>query len=140
MNSRLDTIQASVLNQKIKSILKLNDKRRKIAKVYDYYLSDIKDINITKTKPGSSRHLYVIRTKRRGLLQNYLKKKKIHCQIHYPYSLNKVPAFKNLTNNLELTNSEKWAKECISLPMHPNLQLNQVFRVIKEIGKFFKYK
>ena len=84
MNSRLDTIQAAILNRKLKSVLKINENRRKIAKIYDEKLKSIKQIKITKTKPGSASHLYVIRTKLRDDLVRYLLNKKISCQIHYP--------------------------------------------------------
>ena len=140
LNSRLDTLQAVVLKQKLMSILKLNECRRKIAKIYDNNLNKIKEIDLTKTKPGSTRHLYVIRTKKRDLLQRYLKSKKIYCQIHYPYSLNKLKPFKKHIKNVNLRNSEQWSKECISLPMHPNLQANQAYRVVREIMKYFKHQ
>jgi len=139
INSRLDTLQAAVLKQKLRSILKLNQSRRKIAKIYDNNLDKIKEINLTKTKPGSTYHLYVIKTKKRDSLQRYLKSKKIYCQIHYPYSLNKLKPFKKYIKNTKLKNSEQWSRECISLPMHPNLQVNQVYRVVYEIMKYFKY-
>ena len=140
INSRLDTLQAVVLKQKLRSILKLNQSRRKIAKIYDNNLDKIKEINLTKTKPGSTYHLYVIKTKKRDSLQRYLKSKKIYCQIHYPYSLNKLKPFKKYIKNTKLRNSEQWSRECISLPMHPNLQINQVYRVVYEIMKYFKYR
>ncbi len=139
INSRLDTLQAVVLKQKLRSILKLNQSRRKIAKIYDNNLDKIKEIILTKTKPGSTYHLYVVKTKKRDSLQRYLKSKKIYCQIHYPYSLNKLKPFKKYIKNTKLRNSEQWSRECISLPMHPNLQINQVYRVVYEIMKYFKY-
>ena len=141
MNSRLDTIQAAVLNRKLRLILKINEKRRKIAKIYDDNLNKIKEINITRTKPGSTRHLYVIRTKKRKDLIKYLKSKGIMCQIHYPYSLNRLKPFKKFTKkNDYLKNSERWAKECVSLPLHPKIHPNQAYRVVDEIKKYFKYK
>ena len=93
MNSRLDAIQAVILNRKLKSVLKVNEYRRNIAKIYDEKLKNIKQIKITKTNPGSSRHLYVIRTKYRDKLVRYLFNRRISCQIHYPYSLNKLKTF-----------------------------------------------
>ena len=138
MNSRLDTIQAAILNRKLKSILKVNENRRKIAKIYDIALDKIKYIKITKTNPGSARHLYIIRTKRRDHLMKYLLKNKISCQIHYPYSLNKLKPFKEIAKkNNDLKNSVKWSNECLSLPMHSKMRLNEVYRVIGEINKFF---
>jgi len=139
MNSRLDTIQAAVLNIKLKSVLKANENRRNIAKIYDEKLNTIKQIKITKTNPGSSRHLYVIRTKYRDKLVKYLLNKKISCQIHYPYTLNKLKPFIKYTNkNRNLKNSEKWSKECLSLPIYPGLKSSEINLVVKEIKNFFK--
>ena len=139
MNSRLDTIQAAVLNIKLKSVLKANENRRNIAKIYDEKLNTIKQIKITKTNPGSSRHLYVIRTKYRDKLVKYLLNKKISCQIHYPYSLNRLKPFIKYTNkNRNLKNSEKWSKECLSLPIYPGLKSSEINLVVKEIKNFFK--
>ena len=75
-NSRLDTIQSIVLMNKIRNVLKWNDARREISNIYDKNLKDIKEIKLTKTSPGSSRHLYVIRTQKRPKLIKYLMKKK----------------------------------------------------------------
>ena len=140
LNSRLDTIQAVVLKNKLNSILKLNEKRRKLAKYYDKLLGSIKGIKLTKTNNGSSRHLYVIRLKKRDHLLKYLSKKKISCIIHYPYSLNKLIAFKNKVKKIKLQNSENWANECISLPLHPYLEKKEVKKVVREINNFFKYR
>ena len=65
-------------------------------------LSFIDQIELTKTDPGSSRHLYVIRTKYRDKLCKFLKKKSIHVQLHYPYSLNKVNALKSRIRKIKL--------------------------------------
>ena len=138
INSRLDTIQSVVLNTKLKSLLSLNNKRRKISNYYDIHLGQIKEITITKTNSGSSRHLYVIRTKKRDQLIKYLYKRKIYCQMHYPYSLNKLKPFKSSLKRIKLEVSERWAKECISLPMHPNLSIIDVKKVVKEVRNFFK--
>jgi len=138
LNSRLDTIQAVVLKEKLDSILDLNNKRRKIANYYDKILAQIKQIKLTKTSKGSSRHLYVIRTIRRNELIKFLAKKGIYCIIHYPYSLNKLEAFKNKVKKTKLENSEEWAKQCVSLPLHPNLSIGDVRRVAVEIKNFFK--
>jgi dTDP-4-amino-4,6-dideoxygalactose transaminase len=138
MNSRLDTIQATILNQKMKSILAVNENRRKIAKIYDNKLEKVKKIKITKTNPGSSRHLYVIRIKNRNQLTKYLLKKKIHTQIHYPYSLNNLKPFKKFAKkNKHLKNSEKWSKECLSLPIHSKMKLEDINHVVKNIKAFF---
>ena len=99
------------------------------------------DIKLTITDPGSSRHLYVIRTKKRDKMIKYLASKKIFCQIHYPYSLNKLKPFRKLVNrNSSLKNSEKWSNECLSLPIHSKMRLHEVKRVVAEVKRFFLEK
>ena len=101
----------------------------------------IKQIKITKTNPGSARHLYVIRTKARNDLYNHLLNKKISSQIHYPYTLNKLkPFIKYTQNNKNLKNSEKWSKECLSLPIHSKMELSDANKVVNVINKFFLKK
>ena len=140
INSRLDTLQASILLQKLKYTPINNNYRRKICAYYDKRLSDINKIRLTITDPGSSRHLYVIRVKNRNRLAKYLKKKNIATQFHYPYSLNRVGALKKKIKNVRLPISENWANECISLPLHPKLGKNHAEYVIKQIKNFFRYK
>ena len=138
INSRLDTIQAVVLNKKLGSILKLNNIRRRLALLYDEKLKTVPEIKITKTKPGSTRHLYIIRTKKRDSLMKHLLNKNILCQIHYPYALNKLkPFIKFNKKKKSIKNSEKWSNECLSLPMHPELKIKEINKVVKEIKNFF---
>ena len=139
LNSRLDTIQSVVLNQKLKTILKLNEKRRKIGEMYDKLLHPINEIKLTKTNKGSSRHLYVIRTKKRDKLKDYLVKRGVSCQMHYPYSLNKLEAFRGKFKKIKLKNSELWAKECLSLPIHPNLKTKDIVYIANQVRNFFSY-
>ena len=138
INSRLDTIQAVVLNKKLGSILKLNNIRRRLALLYDEKLKTVPEIKITKTKPGSTRHLYVIRTEKRDSLMKHLLNKNILSQIHYPYTLNKLKPFIKFNKKKKfIKNSEKWSNECLSLPMHPELKIKEINKVVKEIKNFF---
>ena len=138
LNSRLDTLQAAILNTKIRTILKLNNDRRRFCEFYDKNLKKINKIKLTNTNPGSSRHLYVIRTKNRDKLIKYLALKKIFCQIHYPYSLDKVKAFNGIIKRKNFFNkSILWSKECLSLPLYPGIKKNDLYRVVQEINNFF---
>ena len=139
LNSRLDTIQASILYEKVNHTKKHNDYRRKISRYYDEELQFINEVKITETRPGSSRHLYVIRVKNRDKLLNYLKKNGINCQLHYPYSLNRAGALKDSVKKESLPISEKWAKECLSLPVYPYMKLSDAEKVVKTIKKYFNY-
>jgi dTDP-4-amino-4,6-dideoxygalactose transaminase len=107
--------------------------------MYDKLLSPINKIKLTKTNRGSSRHLYVIRIKNRDKLKKYLLKKGISCQMHYPYSLNKLEAFKGKFKKSKLKNSESWANECLSLPIHPNLKEKDVLYIVNQVKNFFSY-
>ena len=139
MNSRLDTLQASILLQKLKYTPMNNSYRRKLSTYYDKKLSYIDDIKLTNTDPGSSRHLYVIRVKDRDRLAKYLKKNKIPVQFHYPYSLNKTGALSKKIKKVRLGNAEKWAKECISLPLHPNMSIKEAKKTVNFIKKYYRY-
>ena len=138
LNSRLDTLQASVLLQKIKYTPTNNNYRRKISAYYDEELTYIDNIKLTITDPGSSRHLYVIRVPDRDKLAKYLIKNNIPVQFHYPYSLNKVEALSRKVKRVKLLNSEKWAKECISLPMHPYMSVDEAKRTVNYIRKYYR--
>ena len=137
LNSRLDTLQATILLEKVKFTHAHNDFRRKISSFYDKQLSSIKEVKLTLSKPGSSRHLYVIRIKKRNKLASFLLKNKVPIQYHYPYSLNKAPALKNKIKKVKLINSENWAKECLSLPLYPYMKLKDANKVVRLIRKFY---
>jgi len=139
LNSRLDTLQASVLLEKIKYTPLHNNYRRKISDFYDEELAFLDEITLTNTDPGSSRHLYVIRTKYRDKLLKFLIKNNINSQIHYPYSLNRAGGLKNKVRSTKLPVSEKWAKQCLSLPLHPYMKFKDAERVVKTIKRFFNY-
>ena len=139
LNSRLDTIQASILFEKVNHTKKHNDYRRMISKYYDNELQFISEVKITETRPGSSRHLYVIRVKNRDKLLKYLQKNGVSSQLHYPYSLNRAGALKGSIKNVRLPISEQWAKECLSLPLYPYMKIKDAKKVVKTIKKYFKY-
>ena len=64
-------------------------------------------------------------------------KKKILCQTHYSYSLNQLKPFKKFISNQKLVNSEMWSKECLSLPLYPEMKKSQIYKIIYEVKKFF---
>lgn len=140
-NSRLDTIQATILNTKLKYLEENNEKRRKNAELYRKYLSSLDKIElpIVNEKCIPVYHLYVIKTKYRNELKDYLLENGIECGIHYPISITEVEAFKNL--NLEKTNNAIYnSKEILSLPMYPELSEEQIIYVSSKIKDFFDSK
>ena len=139
-NSRLDTIQAAVLNIKLKNYNSVVTKRNKLADLYFKNLSKIKNIKLyqLEKKNVSCFHQFVIRvsTKNREQLRKFLQRKKIQTMIHYPYMLNELNFFPKTKN---LTKSARLGKKIISLPISEEHSEKEIYFVIKKIKEFFKY-
>ena len=133
MNSRLDTLQAIILNEKLKKLNILNAKRKIIANRYN---NEIKNNKIRKIKYSNScvYHQYVILTKDRKKLIKMLTKNNIQYGFHYPYSINQLNVFKNYYKKKNYYNAEILAKEGLSLPIDPNLTNKQLSFIIKIIN------
>ncbi len=140
-NGRLDTIQAAVLNVKIRYLERWNRQRRERAEVYNALLEEISTID-TPMEPLWARsvyHLYVIRTAHRDMLQGFLKEQGIETGLHYPVPLHLQKAYSALgyrTGSLPV--SEKLSKEILSLPMFPTLSEQQQERVAQSIRLFYR--
>ena len=92
MNSRLDTIQAAILDVKLKKLNLHNDLRKKQAEEYFYRLENIQDLKLLKKDSfdfESVWHLFPIRTSNRDQLKSYLQEKGVDTLIHYPISIMK---------------------------------------------------
>ncbi len=134
INSRLDNIQATILNLKLRFIKKWIKKRQEYAKIYNEIILQKKKINKNHVF-----HLYVLRVKFRSKLIKYLKEKKIFLGIHYENPIHKMkPYIKFNKNSKNLKNSEKFSKELISLPLHPFIKKNTIIKIANEINKFNK--
>ena len=136
-NSRLDEIQASILNLKMNYIDKNNLKRNKLAKNYIKELKNLPiQFPISLKQSFHSYHLFVIMTEKRDELMKYLNKKKIFPSIHYKVPLHMMPTFKN-SKKTKMNISEKMSKTMLSLPIYPELKKKQQLKIIKEIKNFF---
>lgn len=142
-NSRLDPLQAAVLNVKLKYLDKFNKKRQELAGRYNYFLSDVKEIILPKEDLNIKHiyYLYMIRTKKRDELINYLRENGIIAQIHYPIPIHFQQSFKDLGYRKgDFPIAEKCAQEIISLPMFPELTLKEIEYVCSKIKEFFRKK
>lgn len=131
LNSRLDEIQAAVLDVKLKYIDADNQKRREIA---ERYISEIKNSNIILSQlPADPKshvwHLFVIRTENRLKLQDQLLEGGIQTLIHYPIPPHKQKAYKYY-NNLSFPITEKIHEEVLSLPVSPVMTEEEVSDII----------
>ncbi|WP_226063793.1 DegT/DnrJ/EryC1/StrS family aminotransferase [Kaistella polysaccharea] len=137
LNSRLDEIQAGILDVKLKYIDTDNEKRRKIANRYCQEITNPKII-LPKLPTNSKEHvwhLYVIRTSEREKLKRYLLENDIQTLIHYPIPPHKQQAYKNY-NHLSLPITEKIHKHALSLPISPVMDMVEVSTIIDAINKF----
>ncbi len=139
-NSRLDEIQAAILRVKLKRLNEWNNLRRRNASIYNELLKDVDEI-ITPFEAEYARHvyyLYVIRTKKRDKLQEWLKSKGIGTGLHYPIPLHLQKAYKYLGyKEGDFPVTEKCAKKILSLFMFPELTKEQIEKVAREIKVFF---
>ena len=120
MNSRLDTIQAIILNKKIKNLSNYNKNRQKIAKFYNKNIINKKITKLIYSK-SCVYHQYVILIKDKKKFINKLNSKKIGFGFHYPYAIHQLDVFKKDFKNKKFVNAERLAKEGISIPIDPNL-------------------
>lgn len=139
LNCRLDEIQAAFLNVKLNYIQKENQSRRLIAK---YYCENISNPQIILPHYPDNElehvwHLFVIRTKNRDKLQNYLKSKDIETLIHYPIPPHQQKAYRNL-NNLNLKITQAIHETVLSIPISPILNKAELDKIIDCINKFEK--
>ena len=120
MNSRLDTIQAIILNKKIKNLSNYNKNRQKIAQFYNKNIINKKITKLIYSKTCVY-HQYVILIKDKKELINELNSKKIEFGFHYPYAIHQLDIFKKDFKNKKFVNAERLAKEGISIPIDPSL-------------------
>jgi dTDP-4-amino-4,6-dideoxygalactose transaminase len=138
-NSRLDEIQAAILNIKLKYIDKLNLKRVGIANMYNCLLADIKNISLPKKNKNGYHvyHQYTISSDLRDEIKLKLEENNIGSAIYYPISLEKQKAYTSNYQNLEnYKNSNFLSNTCLSLPMFPQLaeeNIIEICNVIKTI-------
>ena len=135
INSRLDELQAAVLNVKLKYLDKWIEKRKHLANLYNKYLNNSSIIIPKEDKDCfHSYHLYVIRYKDRNGLRNYLKEQRIGTAIHYPevIYLEKAYQDKNYKKG-SCPIAERTNKEIISLPMYPELKDSEIKKISKTI-------
>lgn len=141
-NSRLDSIQAAVLDVKLKYIDTFNGERSRHAKKYTELIKKLKlDIKLPCVAMGVNPvwHLYVVQVENRDDLLNYLHEKGIGAGIHYPIPIHQLKAYDELKCfEPELPNATQAASKLISLPMYPELTENDIERVVATIGDFYQ--
>jgi dTDP-4-amino-4,6-dideoxygalactose transaminase len=140
-NSRLDEFQASILRIKLKHLMEWTVQRQKLALYYSNALRDIGDLILPVTHKNSTHvfHLYVIRTRKRNELKEYLSKNGIDCLIHYPVPPHLQKAYIKLKYKLgDFPIAEELSLTSLSLPLWVGMSNEQVERVCSVIKDFFR--
>lgn len=138
-NSRLDEVQAALLNVKLDHFQTWNHRRTLIAAFYDRSLQDL-PVARPRTRPGARHvfHLYTIRTPRRDRLHAFLKERGIDSGVHYPVPLHLAPALAGLGHKPgDFPESEKAASEVLSLPLYAQMTDAQAEAVVSAVREFF---
>jgi dTDP-4-amino-4,6-dideoxygalactose transaminase len=138
-NLRFNEIQAAIGIKQLEKLPEWNESRRKIAKMYDEALESLV---VTPKEAAWAKHVYhvyVIRTAKRKELMEFLKLNGISTIVHYPIPIHKQPAITSVLGvQPRLQNTEKFAEEVLSIPMHPKLTKNEVAYISTKIKDFMK--
>ncbi|MDR2036294.1 MAG: DegT/DnrJ/EryC1/StrS family aminotransferase [Bacteroidales bacterium] len=136
LNSRLDEIQAAVLNIKLKYIDEDNNHRKNVAR---YYIDHIKhpEIIMPKVMDWDTHvfHIFTVRTKKRNELQGYLYENDVHTVVHYPIPPHKQRCYKEY-NYKSFPITELIHNQELSLPMSPVIALDEVEKVVELINEW----
>lgn len=135
-NSRLDEMQAALLNAFLPSLDDDNDRRRRIANHFIKRISH-KDIILPEEKKYDYvAHLFVIRTTRRDELRQHLQNMGISSEIHYPIPDYRQPVFGEKFKHLALENTELLTQEILTLPCYPEMSEEQITRVVEGVNSW----
>lgn len=136
LNSRLDEIQAAILNVKLKYLNEDNQRRKEVARYYLEYINNPAVI-LPKVNDWDAHvfHLFVIRSAYRDELLQYLNDNGVQALIHYPVPPHKQKAYKDW-NNLHLPITEKIHNEVLSLPISQIITDEAVETVVKTVNSF----
>lgn len=138
INSRLDEVQAAIINLKINYLEESIKKRRQIALRYN---DEIKNSDLVLPQENKdcyhSFYVYVVRHRKRNSVMQYLKHNGVFCNISYPFPIHLMKGYRYLgykKNDLPIT--ELMSKQIFSLPMYPQLTMRKVDKVIKLINNY----
>jgi dTDP-4-amino-4,6-dideoxygalactose transaminase len=139
-NSRLDTIQAAVLNVKLPHLDGWNEARARHARTYREQLAGVGDLVFPATLPDVTHvyHLFMIETADRDGLLNHLKSRGVQAGIHYPIPVHLQPAYAELGYRKgDFPVAERLAGRILSLPLYPELRDDQIDRVVAGVRSRF---
>ena len=139
-NYRMEGIQGAVLNIKLKYLDEWNEKRRKAASLYNKFLKDTELVLPYESEYTKSiYHLYVVLSSKRDRIAQHLQQNGIATGLHYPVPVHLQKAYSNLIyKEGDFPFAEKNARECLSLPIFPEISKDDITYVSDKIKEFYK--
>jgi len=140
MNSRLDSLQAAILDVKLRHLDEYVEARQKAAAWYDHHLQGVGDLLLPERRPWSTHsfHQYTLRTSRRDDLQSFLKEHGVPSMVYYPKPLHLHEAYHYLGYGPgDFPVSENLTRTVLSLPMHTELDAQQLEHITETVKRFF---
>jgi dTDP-4-amino-4,6-dideoxygalactose transaminase len=140
VNARLDTLQAAILEVKLRHLTRWNSARYEHAQRYRELLQGVGDLSFQQEAPYSNHvyHLFIVETDWRDPLRDYFASIGIETAVHYPTPIHLQPAYRELGYRRgDFPNAERLADRMLSLPMFPELSEPQIEAVASGFRRFF---
>lgn len=136
-NSRLDEVQAAILRVKLAHLAAWNERRARLARIYDEALGGDARVGLPAPHPpgAHAHHLYVVRHEGRDRLRTHLAERGVETLIHYPFLLHQQPLFRR-PGQSALPHAERAAPRIVSLPLYPQLRDEEARAVADAILSF----
>ncbi|PIQ26099.1 DegT/DnrJ/EryC1/StrS family aminotransferase [bacterium (Candidatus Blackallbacteria) CG17_big_fil_post_rev_8_21_14_2_50_48_46] len=140
-NSRLDSLQAAMLEVKLRYLQTWTEQRRTNAQLYRQLLADLPEIQLPSDSPDIYQvyHTFVIQAQKRDQLKHFLQEKGIGTSIHYPIPIHLHKAAKDLGHQSgDFPVAEKQAQQILSLPIYPELDSEDQIYIAEQIQAFYE--
>ena len=135
LNSRLDELQAAILRVKLPYVTEWNNKRRLLADCYTRILQQHEGIRPPGAVQGHVWHQYTLLSPRRDAIQERLAEDGVESRVYYPVPLHRQEAYVQWASEVSLPAAERVCRQCLSLPMFPELQPVHVERICASIAR-----
>lgn len=140
--ARLNTVNAAIGLVQLRHLDEWNEARRRVARLYYKLLSDIEELILPPRPSGGVvpvYHQFVVRARRRDELRERLAERGVQTAIHYPLPIHLQPIYMELYGYKggEYPAAEEFCRTCLSLPMYPELELDDVRYVCETVREFF---
>jgi dTDP-3-amino-3,4,6-trideoxy-alpha-D-glucose transaminase len=118
-NSRLDELQAAVLRSRLELMAAQVERRRELSRIYADRI--VPELGYVAHGEFGAPHLAVVRAQRRDELSAFLRSEGIGTGVHYPKALTSQNGLRNYAVATASPNADRWARECLSIPLHPRM-------------------